>query len=287
MRRIGSVRLHQTSPGQQLDQVRLDSNFVVLVPPGPIRQRATITAFVATSGPSQVDRFTLRVTLKKGVAFLGARPSAPFLWTVSQDERTEGQRVITLQCRRSGPGLGPRPETGFQNVLQVDLEVADLPDLANSRTVSWQVEYPGTGALTVEAETKIHLAQRNMGGIVPLAMDTEILNTAVLTGRTVAMPVKVVTVGSDSAVTDVTESVMCHSADEDVIKVSDRCDYVFVNGKETKGRMRVAVNFTYGHLSAQLDMTVWMPRLPLQVEVSDPELSQIKGWRVPVPAGNQ
>lgn len=63
--------------------------------------------------------------------------------------------------------------------------------------------------------------------------------------------------------------------------MSDRCDYVFVNGKEMKGKVKMAVNFTYAHLSAQLEMTVWIPRLPLQIEVSDAELSQIKGWRVP------
>lgn len=53
--------------------------------------------------------------------------------------------------------------------------------------------------------------------------DTEILNTAVLNGRTVAVPVKVVTVGTDGAVSDVTESVECKSTDEEVIKVSGGC----------------------------------------------------------------
>ncbi|MBZ3888667.1 Transmembrane protein 132C [Sciurus carolinensis] len=64
--------------------------------------------------------------------------------------------------------------------------------------------------------------------------------------------------------------------------VSDHCDYVFVNGKETKGRMEAVVNFTYQYLSAPLRITVWVPRLSLQIEVSDTELSQIKGWRVPI-----
>ncbi|MBZ3872726.1 Transmembrane protein 132C [Sciurus carolinensis] len=65
-------------------------------------------------------------------------------------------------------------------------------------------------------------------------------------------------------------------------QVSDHCDYVFVNGKETKGRMEAVVNFTYQYLSAPLRITVWVPRLSLQIEVSDTELSQIKGWRVPI-----
>lgn len=37
------------------------------------------------------------------------------------------------------------------------------------------------------------------------------------------MPVKVVTVGTDGAVSDVTESVECKSTDEQVIKVSGPC----------------------------------------------------------------
>lgn len=47
------------------------------------------------------------------------------------------------------------------------------------------------------------------------------------------------------------------------------------------------LNFTYSFLNAQLEMSVWMPRLPLLIDVADPELSQIKGWRVPVSMGNR
>ncbi|CAK6439940.1 unnamed protein product [Pipistrellus nathusii] len=64
--------------------------------------------------------------------------------------------------------------------------------------------------------------------------------------------------------------------------VSDRCDQVFVNGREVKGQVDAVVTFAYQHLSAPLHLTVWAPRLPLHIEVSDPELNQIKGWRVPV-----
>lgn len=71
------------------------------------------------------------------------------------------------------------------------------------------------------------------------------------------------------------------------MQVSDRCDYVFVNGKEMKGKVRMMVNFTYGYLGAQLELNVWIPRLPLQIEVSDTELSQIKGWRVPTTTPSQ
>nr|XP_020465479.1 transmembrane protein 132D-like [Monopterus albus] len=196
-----------------------------------------------------------KVKLKDGVVFLGARASNPVVWT-------------------RGGGRLPASATGGPG--------GEWPD-----GDSGGVEYPLTRTLTSEVQTLIRLAPQDFGGIVPLAMDTEILNTAVLSGRTVAVPVKVVTVGTDGAVSDVTESVECKSTDEQVIKVSERCDYVYVNGKETRGKSRVMLNFTYSFLSAQLEMSVWMPRLPLLIDVADPELSQIKGWRVPVSTGSR
>ncbi|XP_023682765.1 transmembrane protein 132C-like isoform X3 [Paramormyrops kingsleyae] len=282
MRRIGNVRLCQGSPVLPLADHRLDKNFVVQVPSGPVRQRDVFSAYLSTPSFFPVDSFILRVKLKEGVVFLGAKPTAAVLWAVSQDMPSNSRRVVTLHCRRKESGfIQSRTETGFQKILQVDLEVEGFLGQLGGRSLTWQVEYPGSRRFTEEVETEVRLAQQELRGIVPLAMDTEILNTAVLTGRTVAVPVKVVTVGADGKVTDVSDAVKCRTLDEDVVKVSDRCDYVFVNGKEMKGKVKMAVNFTYSHLSAQLEMTVWIPRLPLQIEVSDAELSQIKGWRVP------
>lgn len=46
--------------------------------------------------------------------------------------------------------------------------------------------------------------------------------------------------------------------------------------------MSARVTFNYEHLSAPLEMTVWVPKLPLHIELSDARLSQVKGWRVPI-----
>lgn len=50
--------------------------------------------------------------------------------------------------------------------------------------------------------------------------EADILNTAVLTGRAVAVPVKVVSVEEDGTVAALPQSVECRSSDEDVIKAS-------------------------------------------------------------------
>lgn len=54
-----------------------------------------------------------------------------------------------------------------------------------------------------------------------------------------------------------------------------------------KSKVDTIVNFTYQHFTTQLEVTVWVPRLPLQIEISDTELSQIKGWRIPVTANKR
>uniref|UniRef100_A0A672ZLU5 Si:dkey-112m2.1 n=1 Tax=Sphaeramia orbicularis TaxID=375764 RepID=A0A672ZLU5_9TELE len=282
MQRIGSVRLFQP-----LSELKLDNNFVVMSPSKPIRQRETVSTFLALSTLSSVQIFTLRVSPYFSVVILSLVPfqflhiflsshSHPSLLSKSA---ADTHLLLLPSCRVEA--------AGYQRVLQVDLEVNGLMVTQGGREVTWQVEYPLTRTLTSEVQTLIRLAPQDLGGIVPLAMDTEILNTAVLTGRTVAVPVKVVTVGTDGAVSDVTESVECKSTDEQVIKVSERCDYVYVNGKETRGKAKVMLNFTYSFLSAQLEMSVWMPRLPLLIDVADPELSQIKGWKVPVTTGSR
>lgn len=49
--------------------------------------------------------------------------------------------------------------------------------------------------------------------------DTEILNTAILTGKKVVVPVRTVAVDEDGQITDVSEYAECSSTDEDVLKV--------------------------------------------------------------------
>lgn len=53
----------------------------------------------------------------------------------------------------------------------------------------------------------------------PFLQDTEIINTAILTGRTVAIPVKVIAIEVTGIVLDVSALVECESDNEDIIKV--------------------------------------------------------------------
>uniref|UniRef100_A0A8C0VY82 Transmembrane protein 132C n=1 Tax=Castor canadensis TaxID=51338 RepID=A0A8C0VY82_CASCN len=287
LHRIGTVSLYRTEDSAQLSELRLDGNVVIWLPSQPVKQGDVITAYVTISSNSTVDLFILRAKVKKGVNILTAQTSEPRQWDVKQEVGNGGKHTTTsVACQRLGPGVRNRSSSLFNEVVQMNFEIASFSSLSGTQPITWQVEYPRKGTTDI-AVSEIFISQKDLVGIVPLAMDTELLNTAILTGKPVAVPIRVVSVEENSTVRDISELVECKSTDEDVIKVSDRCDYVFVNGKEIKGKVDAAVNFTYQYLSAPLHITVWVPRLPLQIEVSDTELSQIKGWRVPIVASKR
>ncbi|XP_041643849.1 transmembrane protein 132C [Cheilinus undulatus] len=284
MLKAGSVGLTVGPVSAKGEKLRLDENVEVLVPPSPVRLGKTVAFGVYMKTDSNTEQFTLRVWFQSGINFLAVKPSNLVAWEIKQ-EMAPGSSSLAVICQRKAYSTAERLESLSYEVMQLEFEVDNVINLVPTQTLHWKVEYP-TGSQTTSRQTEkvshLYISNADIQGIVPLAEDTEVVNTAILTGRRVSMPVKLVTVETDGQVREVDDSVTCSSTDVDVVKVSPNCDQVLVNGKEMRGRQSLAVNFTYLHLSAQLLLTVWVPKLPLQIDVSDTELSQVKGWRVPI-----
>uniref|UniRef100_A0A3B5A863 Transmembrane protein 132C-like n=1 Tax=Stegastes partitus TaxID=144197 RepID=A0A3B5A863_9TELE len=255
----------QWSPLVDGERLQIDENVEVLVPPSPVRLGKTVAFGVYMKTDSNAEQFILR---------WGNKCSHSACEASSKDRNSS----LTSLCLC-------RLESSSYEVMQLDFEVDNVINLVPTQTLHWNIEYPAgtqTASRQTEKVSHLYISNADIQGIVPLAEDTEVVNTAILTGRRVAVPIKLVTVETDGQVREVDDSVTCSSTDVDVVKVSPNCDQVLVNGKEMRGRQSLAVNFTYLHLSAQLQLTVWVPKLPLQIDVSDTELSQVKGWRVPI-----
>uniref|UniRef100_A0A670JVR0 Transmembrane protein 132B n=1 Tax=Podarcis muralis TaxID=64176 RepID=A0A670JVR0_PODMU len=249
MERIGSVILYPTQDRLKKSLLNLDENLVLSLPLSPVKEGDLVMFHVSLAS--------------------GSLPTPPS----SNNLRNLSLFFFCPNMKR------------LCNMLKIMIQF-QIPNnssgLVGAQQITWQVEYPRDESVSELVVSEIFVSQATFAGIVPLAMDTEVLNTAILTGKPVSVPVKVVAVEEDGSVRDVSGSTECRSADEDVIKVSDNCDAIFVNGKEMKSKVDTIVNFTYQHFTTQLEVTVWVPRLPLQIEISDTELSQIKGWRIPV-----
>ncbi|NWW79959.1 T132A protein, partial [Climacteris rufus] len=139
----------------------------------------------------------------------------------------------------------------------------------------------------------------------PCFQELEILNTAPLTGIPRVIPVKLVAVEAGGGVSELADPVGCESADKQVLQVSptvpslscltweiptefhvpfqvsDSCDLVFVGGKESRGARGARVDFWARRMRTELSFTVWAPLLPLRVQLGDPVLEQLRGWRLP------
>ncbi|XP_042661481.1 transmembrane protein 132B [Tyto alba] len=281
MERIGSIIVYPNQDKLKQSALRLDENVVIRLPLNPVREGDVVTFHVSLADDSLADQFVLRIRTAPGVKIMDIRVSDADQWGV-QEETDSARTTATITCMHNDPNAENRANMSSYEILQMDFEIDNTSSLAGAQQITWQVEYPRDDSVSELVVSEIFVSRTMFVGIVPLAMDTEVLNTAILTGKTVSVPVKVVAVEEDGSVVDVSDSTECKSADEDVIKVSDRCDSIFVNGKEMKSKVDTIVNFTYQHFTTQLEVTVWVPRLPLQIEISDTELSQIKGWRIPV-----
>ncbi|XP_063081551.1 transmembrane protein 132B isoform X2 [Cavia porcellus] len=286
--RIGSVVVYPTQDDLRWSLLSLDDNLALSVPLNLIREGDAATFLVSLSSSSTADQFTLRIKAAAGVKITAVRVSSEDQWAVQEEiDHSDTQTTAALACVGHHPDTQSRPNGSFYEILQVDFGIDNSSELAGAQQITWQVEYPVEDSMSELVVSEIFVSQTTFVGIVPLAMDTEVLNTAILTGKPVSVPVKVVGVQEDGSVVHVSGSVECRSADEDVVKVSDSCDSIFVNGKEMKSRVGTIVNFTHQHFTSQVEVTVWVPRLPLQIEISDTELSQIKGWRIPVAANRR
>ncbi|XP_062874341.1 transmembrane protein 132D [Trichomycterus rosablanca] len=281
--RIGAVTLSTGEVRRDGTRIPLDRNVEIVAPPGPVKPGHNVRFRVLLNTVTTVEHFTLRAQYGEGIHFVAVKPNNLATWEIKQ-EVAPGSASFSIFCERRSVSSNERVDGRFEEVMLVDFEVENFISLQTSHSVLWRVEYPSTGE-TSQSESLFYVRQRDVVGVVPLAEDTEILNTAILTGQRVSLPVKVVTVERDGTVREVDDPVTCRSTDEDVLKVSPSCDEVLVNGKEMRGRVSVSVNFTYLYMNSQLELSVWVPRLPLQIDVSDVELSQIKGWRVPISTG--
>lgn len=104
------------------------------------------------------------------------------------------------------------------------------------------------------------------------------VNTAILTGRRVAVPIKVVSVGADGQVREVDDAVTCSSTDVDVVKVRER----------TRAKSLMVIfrffYFFFNNLSSELDfdpkghMIVWLFISPAVCTQLIPDMSVTVNW---------
>ncbi|NXK87652.1 T132A protein, partial [Formicarius rufipectus] len=280
---LGMLELRAGEP-ERRQEVRLDEKVLLSVPDATLRPGQRFRAIIALRNNFTANALTLRIKAKKGLQVVAAHPAIPSAWSAHlEHSRGPKHSLAVVTCRRIGdiPSTSGRVSDSA-TFLNLELAVENSTG-GPARPLTWQVEYPGQDPESQKDKLvwEIQVAEREIRALVPLVQELEILNTAPLTGIPRVIPVKLVAVEAGGGVSELADPVGCESADKQVLQVSDSCDMVFVGGRESRGARGARVDFWARRLHAELSFSVWAPLLPLRVQLGDPALEQLRGWRRP------
>ena len=114
-------------------------------------------------------------------------------------------------------------------------------------------------------------------GLFPTIQQTEILNTAVLDGVLVSIPVNLFAVYTSGQVLPVSgsSSLTCSSSQTSIISIDQTCRLLFLLGSETSGGDIIQITFNMGTASGVLPLRVYFPIVPARYNIPDMILNRI------------
>ena len=156
---------------------------------------------------------------------------------------------------------------GTSNVLDETVMPADTSVIvgrdSSSRT--------GSGAVSIEADA--------VRGVFGYAKQAALVNTAVLDGKPVSSSIAVVGVRASGAIVDLNPSeLVCTTSDSQVLVAS--CSQADVTKAQSAGsrEVRVGIQHLASSVSTFIPFSVWVPDLPIRVELEDSRLQAVRGW---------
>ncbi|XP_033627821.1 transmembrane protein 132E-like [Asterias rubens] len=218
----------------------------------------------------------IRAKARRGLRVVDVHPANQNVWNVLYKVKQGGaSAMVTIE--RSTTTATPPTEHGLSvdmTAFTVEFEVENTT--SSTRLVNWRID-------STNVVTTIPVASQSSQALIPITWADDIVNTAVLNGQRVSVPISVITVTRSGQVHNITASAQCTSLDPEILKVKQDCSAVYVDGSETSGALGKKILVSFAGREVYREFNVWYPELPLEVVLSDPKLSQIRGWKIPVP----
>nr|XP_021189588.1 transmembrane protein 132E isoform X1 [Helicoverpa armigera] len=305
---LGSVTLAGARAGYREARA---GDAALLLPRAPLypHSRLHLPFVVRRDTSHTISHVVIRMKVKSGLRLVSVT-AANSRWAVTAEVKPRAATVTATRLEQplrddeasdteseESSGVG---EPGWEEILtwlvevgaegEGDGEGSEGESGRGTARISWSAKVssaPTTTSTTEEpphehrVNTRLDIEKDDIQAVLPISKNWEVLNTAVLTGRQVSQAMKVLIVSQAGQVADVTLQSSCHSEDESVLKVSSSCSSVYVDGSEIRGSSNASVIVKYGTYTGLARFTVWMPEYPLEIDVDDNRLSQIKGWKVP------
>ncbi|CAG5012540.1 unnamed protein product [Parnassius apollo] len=282
----------------------------LLLPRAPLypHSRLHLPFVIRRDASHSIGHVVIRMKVKSGLKLVSVsaanshwavtaevKPRAATVTATRLEQPLRDDDLLDTDIEESGGAGGPGWEEILTWLVEVgaegegDAEGSEGESGRGTARLSWTAKVssaPNSGSTTEETphehrvNTRLDIEKDDIQAVLPISKNWEVLNTAVLTGRQVSQAMKVLIVSQAGQVADVTLQSSCHSEDESVLKVSSSCSSVYVDGSEIRGSSNASVIVKYGTYTGLARFTVWMPEYPLEIDVDDNRLSQIKGWKV-------
>ncbi|XP_071093980.1 transmembrane protein 132C-like [Haliotis cracherodii] len=280
---IATIRLAEKEYNYE---IRKDQNLIFHVPTQDFFPAAKFDVPVYLDTGSKLQVIVIKVKVRNGLLIRDAVVSENSPWSIYV-EISDRQRSATVTAFvKDTEKLSQRSSS--LEIFHWQFEVEDSIMSPENGRIIWTIDYeknaPALNSYypprNSRVTARIKIAGRYHERIVPVFKETEILNTAILTGERLSFPLKVYAVSDVGIFRDVSVLTACHSTDKDVLKVAPDCSEIYFEGNETRGSHNVTVIAKTGLYTDNMYIRVWVPESRLDIQLSDNKLGQIRGWKV-------
>ena len=122
----------------------------------------------------------------------------------------------------------------------------------------------------------VNIVPNAIQAVYPYIQQPEILNTALLTGTDINIPVQIFAGYASGDILLYTQGLSCSSSEPQVINPEASCAALVLTMNETAGSNSVVITYTVGKISGLLPIRVYAPTRPLLFITSDPILNRIQ-----------
>ncbi|CAG9531555.1 unnamed protein product [Cercopithifilaria johnstoni] len=230
-------------------------------------------------------RFTtmqIRIWLNSYLKLLSVTSADPKLWTIQVERASYPDTHMTFTCQyHSSSSLDDNLQR-FNGYIMMMLFKVKGSIRTKSEKQSNTIDSDLSKTTTKRVTTQFRIFSDFVYGLLPMIKGENLVNTAVLSGKQAALPMRIFSITEGGNLNDVTSSSYCLSAESRVLKASPTCGSIYVDGSELRGMSKVKVHIHFETLTSSIEVTVWYPRLPITVWLSDPVLNAIKDWQIAV-----
>ncbi|XP_022093279.1 transmembrane protein 132E-like [Acanthaster planci] len=282
---LGNVQFQQRQ--EVLTTIKEDKNVWLYVPKTDVAVGERFQISVSIHQNFTAPGCVIRAKARRGLRVINVHPTNQDAWVISyRVKQRGGSAMVTVQRGESTDTPPTAHSEALADVPAFTVEFEVENTTSSSRLANWRIDYEQEQHTTTIVTT-VPVASTSGQSVIPVVWADDIVNTAVLDGERVSLPMSVVTVTQSGQVQNITASAQCTSLDPDVLKVKQDCSALYVDGTETGGAVGKKIRVSFAGQEVYKAFKVWYPELPLEVVLSDPKLSLIRGWKIPAATQNR